>query len=184
MSAGEHIENKCQTIDNVESRPGLNVDHYIGKNSPSSNKKIVQSTSSHEEMLASLTTSQKPAVIKELFHTLNNNNKIRCCSDIFLTDDSDIMQMVVSYIQPILLKDDFIESHETIKFIDKAFLRLATKSGITSNPRHFASISIKAMKHLQMEKKPNLVYKFSQLLTLQKSGNLTEHTGDLKLRKR
>ena len=45
---------------------------------------------------------------------------------------------------------------------------------MTSNPRHFASISIKAMQCLQMEKKPNLVYKFSEMLTLQKCGNPAE----------
>ena len=74
----------------------------------------------------------------------------------------------------VLLKDDFIDCHETITIIDESFTRLAVKKGITSNPRHFASISIEAMKHLQMEKKPNLVYKFSEMLTLQKSGNPAE----------
>ena len=81
--------------------------------------------------------------------------------------------MLVSYIRPVLLKDDFIDSHET-KFIDESFLQLARKKGLTSNPRNFASISIKAMERLQMEKKPNLVYKFSEMLTLQKCGNPAE----------
>ena len=64
--------------------------------------------------------------------------------------------------------------NETIKFIDVAFLQLAIKKSMTLNPRHFASIIIKAMQYLQMEKKPNLVYKFSEMVTLQKFGNPAE----------
>ena len=149
----------------------------MGKDSPSSSKKIVQSMQknpSHCKMLALSTRSEKIAVIKELFHTLEINDKITCCSDIFLNENCEIKKMLVSYIRPVLLKDDFIDSHETIKFIDESFLQLARKKGLTSYPRNFASISIKAMERLQMEKKPNLVYKFSEMLTLQKCGNTAE----------
>lgn len=171
------LRNKYQTVYNAESMLGLTIDKYMGKDSPSSSKKIVQSIQknpSYRKMLALSTRSEKIAVIKELFHTLEINDKITCCSEIFLKENCKIKQMLVSYVRPVLLKDDFIDWHETIKFIDEAFLQLAIKKGVTSNPRHFASISIKAMQRLQLEKKPNLVYKFSEMLTLQKCGNPAE----------
>ena len=126
----------------------------MGKDSPSSSKKIVQSMQnnpSYRKMLALSTRSKKIAVIKELFHTLEINDKITRCSDIFLKKNCEIKQMLVSYIRPVLLKDDFIDWYETIKFIDEAFWQF-----------------------LQIKKKPNLVYKFSEMLTLQKCGNPAE----------
>ena len=112
-----------------------------------------QSTLIQWEMLNQLTVPQKLEVIKGLFNSLEKKNKLACCSDILWTENIE---------------------HETIKFIDEAFLQLAIKNGIVSNPRHFASISMKAMQRLQMEKKPNLVYKFAEMLTLQKYGSPME----------
>ena len=56
-------------------------------------------------------------------------------------------------------------------FLDEAFLVLAKKNGIVSNPAHFVSLSIKAMKSLQTEQKPSLIYKFSEMFTLNKAAN-------------
>ena len=55
--------------------------------------------------------------------------------------------------------------------MDEAFLSLAMKNGLTSNPKYSVNTSIMAMKRLSSENKPNLVYKFSQMLTLQKPIN-------------
>ena len=52
-----------------------------------------------------------------------------------------------------------------------SFLWHAMKNGLTSNPKYFVSTSIMAMKRLSSGNKPNLVYKFSQMLTLQKTTN-------------
>ena len=60
---------------------------------------------------------------------------------------------------------------EIVKFMDGTFLSLAMKNGLSSKPKYFVSNSIKAMKRLSSENKPNLVYKFSQMLTLQKATN-------------
>lgn len=61
---------------------------------------------------------------------------------------------------------------EIMKFMDEAFLSLAVKNELFSNPKYFVSNSIKAMKRLSLANKQNLVYKFSQMLILQKATNL------------
>lgn len=77
--------------------------------------------------------------------------------------------MIMSLLKSILSTEKNIQDIMTL--IDEAFLSLAMKNGLTSNPKYFVSTSIMAMKRLSSENKPNLVYKFSQMLTLQKTTN-------------
>ena len=53
-------------------------------------------------------------------------------------------------------------------------MKLAVGNGLYSNPKYFVSNSRQAMKRPSTNNKPNLVYKFSQMLTLQKAANTME----------
>ena len=79
-------------------------------------------------------------------------------------------KMIMSLLKSILSTEKNMQDIMTI--MDEAFLSLAMKNGLTSNPKYFVSTSIMAMKRLSSENKPNLVYKFNQMLTLQKATNL------------
>ena len=77
-------------------------------------------------------------------------------------------KMIMSLLKSILSTEKNMQDIMTI--MDEAFLSLAMKNGLISNPKYFVSTSIMAMKRLSSENKPNLVYKF--MLTLQKATNL------------
>ena len=53
-----------------------------------------------------------------------------------------------------------LDDAQLTELANLCFLELALKSGIDSNPADFASLSVNAMKKLQVQKKNNLVYKF------------------------
>ena len=51
---------------------------------------------------------------------------------------------------------------DVIAILDKLYLWVACKKGITSNPRSFIQLSLEAMKRLEDNDKVNLVFKFCQ----------------------
>lgn len=57
-----------------------------------------------------------------------------------------------------------LEEAKLVEFANRAFLELALKKGIDSNPANFAELSVHAMKILQENNKNNLVYKFVQCI--------------------
>lgn len=129
--------------------------------------------------LSYLTQSQKVKAIEKIFPTLDTNGKMTCCKDIFFKESDDIKDLVMSLIIMIVKNNDLDDNssnlnNKTIKFLDELYMHSAISAGITSNPRNFGSNSIKAMVRLQSEKKPNLVYKFSEMLTAQKFLNVAE----------
>jgi len=60
---------------------------------------------------------------------------------------------------------------ELIKFANSAFLELAQKNGINSNPANFAELAVQAMKHLQEKGKSNLMYKFAMCIATNRPGS-------------
>ena len=144
----------------------------MGNCSPTNTKDTCQKiklTPRHWEGLSVLTQSHKMQVLKKLFSTLDDAGKITCCSEIFFEEKSELSKIVLSLLQSIVANRKNIE--EVTKFMDDAFLTLAISNGLSLNPKYLVSTSIRAMKRLASENKPNLVYKFSQMLTLQKVTN-------------
>ena len=64
-----------------------------------------------------------------------------------------------------------LDSAELIKFANSAFLELAVKNGINSNPANFAELSVQAMKRLQEKGKSNLMYKFAVCIASNRPGS-------------
>ena len=54
-----------------------------------------------------------------------------------------------------------LDEAQLTELANLSFLELALRSGIDSNPADFPSLSVNAMKKLQMQKKNNLLYKFA-----------------------
>ena len=54
---------------------------------------------------------------------------------------------------------------------NSAFLELAVKNGINSNPANFAELAVQAMKHLQEKGKSNLMYKFPMCIATNRPGS-------------
>eukprot|EP00112_Aurelia_sp_Birch-Aquarium-sp1_P015505 Seg3441.2 transcript_id=Seg3441.2/GoldUCD/mRNA.D3Y31 product="hypothetical protein" protein_id=Seg3441.2/GoldUCD/D3Y31 len=60
----------------------------------------------------------------------------------------------------VTLFDDLNGERQEKALLDELYAKVAKTSGITSNPRDFASLSISAMLELQGANKPNLVYQW------------------------
>jgi hypothetical protein len=170
------LRQEYETIVNAELKLGLDVNHYMGKCSPNNAKNNSQTfrlTPGHLEVLTVLTQTQRLQVLKELYLSLDDEGKVKCCNDIFFEGNSSLKRVIIPLIQSIIACTN---SHmdEMMTFMDEAFLTLATSNGLCSNPKYFVSNSIKAMKRLSSNDKPNLVYKFSQMLNLQKAANPME----------
>eukprot|EP00112_Aurelia_sp_Birch-Aquarium-sp1_P020692 Seg5393.1 transcript_id=Seg5393.1/GoldUCD/mRNA.D3Y31 product="hypothetical protein" protein_id=Seg5393.1/GoldUCD/D3Y31 len=60
----------------------------------------------------------------------------------------------------VTLFDDLNGEHQEKALLDELYAKVAKTSGITSNPRDFASLPISAMLELQGANKPNLVYQW------------------------
>ena len=168
------LRQRYQTIANAELKLGLDVNHYVGKSECYStnvrkNSKTIKCTCGNWKDLTVLAKTQKLQVLKELFLSLDDAGKMTCCREIFFGEKSELSRMIISLLQSIIAKEKNME--EIVKFMDGTFLSLAMKNGLSSKPKYFVSNSIKAMKRLSSENKPNLVYKFSQMLTLQKATN-------------
>lgn len=178
------LRTRYEDIGDAEEKLGLDVDHYVGIGGVKEHESIethpnIKITAGHWKTLAILTQSQKVELIKKLFPTLDLDNKIRCCQDIFFTESDDIKEIIMSLMTLIMKKDAGFSDNgsyvnQIMEFVDELYLLLAVRNGITTNPGKFGSISIKAMIRLQSEHKSNLVYKFSQMLTSQKFGDVTE----------
>ena len=57
-----------------------------------------------------------------------------------------------------------LEWQQLKELADLAFLELAKRKGIDSNPADFASLAVEGMKRLQEKKKGNLIYKFAMCI--------------------
>ena len=139
----------------------------------------IKITPENGNALSYLTQSQKVEAIEKIFPTLDTNGKMTCCKDFFFKESDDTKGLVMSLILMIIKNSNLDDNssnvnNQTMKFLDEFYMHLAVSAGITSNPRNFGSNSIKAMARLQRENKPNLVYKFSEMLTSQKFLNVTE----------
>lgn len=61
---------------------------------------------------------------------------------------------------------------EKLKYVaDASFLKLALRVGIDTNPGNFATLSVKAMKQLQNQRKNNLLYKFAFCIATPRPGS-------------
>lgn len=60
---------------------------------------------------------------------------------------------------------------QLIYFSNLAFLELAVRNGINSNPANFAELAVQAMRHLQVNGKNNLLYKFAQCIATKRPGS-------------
>ncbi len=169
------MRQEYETIVNAELKLGLDVNHYMGKCSPNNaknNSKTFRLTPGHLEVLTVLTQTQRLQVLKELYLSLDDEGKVKCCNDIFFEGNSSLKRVIIPLIQSIIATNSHMD--EMMTFMDEAFLTLAMSNGLCSNPKYFVSNSIKAMKRLSSNDKPNLVYKFSQMLNLQKAANPME----------
>jgi hypothetical protein len=114
--------------------------------------------------------TQSSKVLKELYLSLDDERKVKCCNVIFFEGNSSLKRVIISLIQSNIATNSHMDEMMTIY----GFLTLAMSNGLCSNPKHFVSNSIKAMKKLSSNDKPNLVYKFRQMLNLQKASNPME----------
>ena len=169
------LRQKYQTVANAELKFGLDVSYYIGEDSTINTKntsQIFTLTTVNLEVFMVLTQSQKLQILKELYASLDHDGKVKCCSDVFFKGNSVVKGVVISLIQSVYANNTHIS--ELMTLMDDAFMKLAVGNGLCSNPKYFVSNSIKAMKRLSTQNKPNLVYKFSQMLTIQKAANCME----------
>lgn len=65
----------------------------------------------------------------------------------------------------------FTAGLDSAELADLAFLELALKSGINSNPANFTELAIHSMKRLQENSKNNLIYKFALCIASNRLGS-------------
>ena len=116
----------------------------MGKCSPNNAKNNSQTfklTPGHLEVLTVLTQNQKLQLLKELYLSLDDEGKVKCCNDIFFEGNSSLKRVIISLIQSTIATN----MDEMMTFMDEAFLTLAMSNGLCSNPKYFVSNSIKAI---------------------------------------
>ena len=81
-----------------------------------------------------------------------------------VVDESQLPVSIESFIAS-------LDNEELIQLANQAFLELAVKSGINSNPANFAELAVESMRYLQVNGKNNLLYKFAFCLATKRPGS-------------
>ena len=114
-----------------------------------------------------LTKDDKMWLIKKYMETFSEDEKVECISEL-CKDGCELLSLITKLFKELDEKIGVCQTSEQqlfMKHFDEFYFNIAVMEGITSNPKHFITTSIKAMSRLQTEKRVNLVYKFSQMLT-------------------
>lgn len=158
------LKTKFISVDNAEDKLGLTVSHYLNaKTAACTNAKNVQVLNVHPPVL---TKDDKMLLIKEYMETFSEDEKVEFIQEMY-NDKCELLSLITRLFKKFNEKVGVCQASEQqlfMKHFDELYFKIAVMEGITSNPKHFITTSIKAMRRLQTEKRVNLVYKFSQML--------------------
>ena len=151
------MRKKSDSLEAAEEEYGLSVDSYLGITElPDSDQELENVHPDMLKQLDFLSGKQLVAVAgkvltcvteKQLFALLSD--RVKSCS----------YKQILTFTNQLVSK---LPSCNREKLLDELFVTVAKESGITSNPLQFVSTSLKGMKFLQDNGKPNLISKWSK----------------------
>lgn len=159
------LKHKFKTVSEAEDALGITVESYLEESPgcPAGLSGDSQQLSVSPALLGkmkSLAASQISDLVVEGLASLARGKR----GDSFVTVVTGILMNLFEQ-----------EGVDVIAILDKLYIWVANKKGITSNPRTFVQLSLDAMKRLEGNSKANLVFKLCQGLALDrpdKSGPL------------
>ncbi|XP_028512968.1 uncharacterized protein LOC114574477 [Exaiptasia diaphana] len=156
---------KYKTLGEAENDLGLGVEEYLDGSaeehcSPQSKAELQDVSELLLEKFKLMTQEQIKKVILFGLGCLHNNN-LQSLVSIAISQLQNCQRFLKQLIYKLF---QMLDSDAGKAVVDELFLKVASTDGIDSNPGNFASLSIKAMKRLQEEKKNNLIYKYSQAI--------------------
>ena len=155
---------KFKTVEEAEEEFGLTIDSLMGSDiphraeTPSCALNVPSLLLSH---LTKLTPNQLENLIKEGLSLLQPHALEGVLSETLAKFQVSKVKDVEKLVFPMF---SFLEKEIKTALLDKLFFELCKSDGILSICSKFISLSIEAMKVLQMANKPNLVYKWSQCI--------------------
>ena len=164
------LKTKFSSVDNAEDNLGLTVSHYMSTETPCTNLRNSERMSEQVRRNVDpliLTKDDKILLIKKYMETLTEDEKVECIQEIY-DDRCELLSLITKLFTKVNEKVGVCQTTEQqlfSKHLDELYFKIAVMEGIRSNPKHFITTSIKAMKRLQAESRCNLVYKFCQMLT-------------------
>ena len=164
------LKTKFSSVDNAEDNLGLTVSHYMSNETPCTNLRNTERMSEQVRRNVDpliLTKDDKILLIKKYMETLTEDEKVECIQEIY-DDRCELLSLITKLFTKVNEKVGVCQTTEQqlfSKHLDELYFKIAVMEGIRSNPKHFITTSIKAMKRLQAESRCNLVYKFCQMLT-------------------
>ena len=145
------LKQKYKTVSEAEDALGITVECYMeespGHPAPAESQPLSVSPALLGKM-KSLTGNQISDLVVEGLASLGHGRR----GDSFVSAITDILFNLFE-------QKEFVD---VIAILDKLYLWVACKKGITSNPRSFIQLSLEAMKRLEDNNKVNLVFKFCQ----------------------
>ena len=170
-----NLRTRYKSIDDAEKAFDIGLDSYQGykgnsfANKPSTSKQNVTDNHVLLEYLKALTVLSDELVKDLLSITLAKLKRKQCLEIIASVIDKSVsVENLSSLIQ--ICFDHIEDLGERKNVLNNMYLQVANKMGIDTNPADYASMSLAAMVELQNNKKPNLVYKWSQCLTRKSEG--------------
>ena len=154
-----HLRKKFNSLEDAEEEYGLSIDSYLGISElPDSDQELENVHPDMLKQLDCLSGKQLVAVAVKALTRIKEEQIVELLSDRFKSCSYDLL---LKFINQLVSK---LPSCNREKLLDELFLTLAKETGITSNPLTFLSTSLKGMKFLQDNGKPNLISKWSRCI--------------------
>ena len=148
---------KFKTVEEAESFYGLTVEMYLNDVPPrASSEPSLKLDEVLGSSISSLAQQQLEELITKAMAAVRDKKSILLKILMTTQLSGDALKELIN------LMYQKLELNEKIKVVDKQFVDAAISQGIDSNPADFASISLGAMKLLQENGKPNLIYKWAK----------------------
>ena len=152
------MRQKYNNVEDAEASYGLDVDFYLSDAST-----IVSQSQEPLRLDEKLISSIKSLTQQQLQEAITHALAAVTDKKAFLLKMLGVVQLSsIAWIEIIECLYQQLPYQEKMVLLDKQFVDVAIVEGIDTNPADFASISLGAMKVLQENGKPNLIYKWSK----------------------
>ena len=151
---------KYKTVEEAEAFYGLDADMYLSGVSPATDASCCEPSLRLDEVLSSSIKSLTQKQLEELI--LKALSAVRQQKPLLLQILSAVNISTQERKELISVVYQPLDHQDKMALVDKQFADAAVSQGIDTNPADFASISLGAMKILQSNGKPNLMYKWAK----------------------
>lgn len=146
-------------VEDAEASYGLDIEFYLSDattSTPQSQEPSLRLDEVLVSSIKSLTQQQLHEAISNAFASVKGKKSV------LLKILKEVNLPSLERIELLNLLYQSLPYQDKIVVLDKQFADTAVAKGIDTNPADFASISLEAMKLLQDNGKPNLIYKWSK----------------------